>query len=78
MAEFKAAYSDGISWGDAKNKLFEKVNLELGPIREKSLQLQEDQNLINDLLDAGAAKVKPLASDMLGEVRELVGISKIG
>ena len=78
LAEFKAAYSDGISWGDAKNKLFEKVNLELGPIREKSLQLQEDQNLINDLLDAGAAKVKPLASDMLGEVRELVGISKIG
>ena len=78
QAEFKAAYSDGISWGDAKNKLFEKVNLELGPIREKSLQLQEDQNLINDLLDAGAAKVKPLASDMLGEVRELVGISKIG
>ena len=78
LAEFKAAYSDGISWGDAKKKLFEKVNLELGPIREKSLQLQEDQNLINDLLDAGAAKVKPLASDMLGEVRELVGISKIG
>jgi hypothetical protein len=29
------------------------------------------------LLDAGAAKVRPLAADMLGEIRELVGISKI-
>ena len=76
--EFKAAYKDGISWGDAKNKLFEAVNSELSPIRERFNELSKDNNLVNDLLDAGAKKVKPLAQDMLGEVRELVGISKIG
>ncbi|MFL2699482.1 MAG: tryptophan--tRNA ligase [Gammaproteobacteria bacterium] len=76
--EFKAAYKEGISWGDAKSKLFEAVNSELSPIRERFNELSKDNNLVNDLLDAGAKKVKPLAQDMLGEVRELVGISKIG
>ena len=61
-----------------KNKLFTKINEELSPIRETFNKLEQDKNLVNDLLDAGAAKVKPFASDMLGEVRELVGISKLG
>jgi tryptophanyl-tRNA synthetase len=47
------------------------------PIRETFLKLDEDKNLVNDLLDAGAEKVRPLAQEMLGELRELVGISKI-
>mgnify|MGYP000247519476 FL=1 len=78
QSEFKSEYLDGISWGDAKNKLFTKINEELSPIRETFNKLEQDKNLVNDLLDAGAAKVKPFASDMLGEVRELVGISKLG
>ena len=77
QANFASEYDDGISWGDAKNKLFESINKELSPIRETFNKLQQDKNLVNDLLDAGAAKVRPLAADMLGEIRELVGISKI-
>ena len=78
QSEFKSEYLDGISWGDAKNKLFTKINEELSPIRETFNKLEQDKNLVNDLLDAGATKVKPFASDMLGEIRELVGISKLG
>jgi len=77
QANFASEYADGISWGDAKNKLFESINKELSPIRETFNKLQQDKNLVNDLLDAGAAKVRPLAADMLSEIRELVGISKI-
>ena len=77
QSEFKNDYKEGISWGDAKNKLFNLINLELMPIRDKYNKLQEDKNLVNELLDAGAAKVRPLASEMLGELREIVGISKI-
>ena len=77
QANFASEYADGISWGDAKNKLFESINKELSPIRETFNKLQQDKNLVNDLLDAGAAKVRPLSADMLGEIRELVGISKI-
>ena len=77
QSQFKNDYKEGISWGDAKNKLFNLINLELMPIRDKYNKLQEDKNLVNELLDAGAAKVRPLASEMLGELREIVGISKI-
>ncbi len=77
QSQFKDDYKEGISWGDAKNKLFNLINLELMPIRDKYNKLQEDKNLVNELLDAGAAKVRPLASEMLGELREIVGISKI-
>tara|TARA_B100000900_G_scaffold349877_1_gene316201 strand:+ start:199 stop:1191 length:993 start_codon:yes stop_codon:yes gene_type:complete len=77
QSQFKKAYLDGISWGDAKNELFNVINEELLPIRETFIKLDEDKNLVNDLLDAGAEKVRPLAQEMLGELRELVGISKI-
>lgn len=36
-------YKKGISWGDAKNKLFEVVNNEITPIRESYEKLQEDK-----------------------------------
>ena len=75
--DFAREYADGISWGDPKNKLFESINKELSPIRETYNKLSQDKGLVNDLLDAGASKVRPLAADMLGEIRELVGISKI-
>ena len=77
QSDFANEYADGISWGEAKNKLFQSVNAELIPIRETFNTLQQDKSLVNDLLDAGAAKVRPLAAEMLGEIRELVGISKI-
>ena len=75
--DFASEYADGISWGDAKNKLFESINKELSPIRETYNKLSQDKGLVNDLLDTGASKVRPLAAEMLGEIRELVGISKI-
>ena len=75
--DFASEYADGISWGEAKNKLFESINKELSPIRETYNKLSQDKGLVNDLLDAGASKVRPIAAEMLGEIRELVGISKI-
>ena len=47
-------YKKGISWGDAKNKLFEVVNNEITPIRESYEKLQEDKDFINDLLSDGS------------------------
>ncbi len=73
----KEAYKEGISWGDAKNKLFEKVNSHLSPIREKYFELDADINLINELLLSGAKKVRPQAQELLGNVRDSIGIKSI-
>ena len=70
-------YKKGISWGDAKNKLFEVVNNEITPIRELYEKLQEDKDFINDLLSDGSNKVRPIAKELLDSIRSLVGINKI-
>ena len=70
-------YKKGISWGDAKNKLFEVVNNEITPIRESYEKLQEDKDFINDLLSDGSNKVRPIAKELLDSIRSSVGINKI-
>ena len=70
-------YKKGISWGDAKNKLFEVVNNEITPIRESYEKLQEDKDFINDLLSDGSNKVRPIAKELLESIRSSVGIDKI-
>ena len=70
-------YKKGISWGDAKNKLFEVVNNEITPIRESYEKLQEDKDFLNDLLSDGSNKVRPIAKELLESIRSSVGINKI-
>lgn len=74
---FKNEYADGISWGDAKKKLFLLMNTKLGPIRDRYFEFQKNKNLVNDLLDMGAKKVKPIAAEMMAKIKDLVGISSI-
>ena len=75
--ELSDDYTNGISWGDAKNKLFEVVNSEITPIRESYEKLQEDKDFINDLLSDGSNKVRPIAKELLDTIRSSVGINKI-
>ena len=75
--ELNDDYKNGISWGDAKNKLFEVVNNEITPIRESYEKLQEDKDFINDLLSDGSNKVRPIAKELLDSIRSSVGINKI-
>ena len=75
--ELKDDYKNGISWGDAKNKLFEVVNNSITPIRESYETLIEDKDLINDLLTDGSNKVRPIAKELLDSIRSSVGINKI-
>ena len=75
--ELNDDYKNGISWGDAKNKLFTVVNNEITPIRELYEKLQEDKDYINDLLSDGSNKVRPIAKELLDSIRISVGINKI-
>ena len=77
IKEFKNDYKDGIAWGDAKNKLFNVVNNEMTPVRDKYDSLVNDKNLLNDLLSEGSKKVRPIAQEMLSSIRDSIGIKKI-
>ena len=75
IAEFKEEYNNGISWGDAKNKLFDKANDSLLPVRERYFELKEQKDLVKDHLSDGAKKVRPLAQEFIEEIRSKIGIS---
>ena len=47
--ELTNAYKEGIGWGDAKNMLFDVINRDIAPIRNKYETLSSDKTLINDL-----------------------------
>ena len=75
--EFKTAYEEGISWGDAKDKLFNIINAELLPIRSKYEDLINDPDYLNDVLGDGAKKARTLAKEKIEKVKEVIGLTKI-
>ena len=77
ILSLQKAYDEGISWGDAKEKLFHKVNSQLEPIRDKYDQLHQDKNYINDVLYDGAKKARSHAVKKISQIKEVIGISKI-
>ena len=77
LKEFEDDYKEGIGWGDAKNKLFNIINNEMLPLREKYILLENDKNLLNDLLHDGSKKVRPIAQEMLASIRDSIGIKNI-
>ena len=75
--EFKKQYENGISWGEAKEILFDVINAELKPIRSRYEDLIKDKNYINDVLSDGSKKARLLAQEKISEIREVIGIKRI-
>ena len=75
--EMKFLFEDGIGWGDAKQKVFDELNLLLTPIREKFLEQSDNKKYIEEILKSGAEKVRAQTIPTLKEVKRLVGISAL-
>jgi tryptophanyl-tRNA synthetase len=59
---------------DTKKLLAERIIEHFRPMREKRLQLAADAGVVEEILAAGAARVRPLAEQTMRDVREVVGI----
>ena len=77
LLELADDYNNGISWGDAKNKLFSLVNNEISPIRERYEEFSTNDKLLNELLHEGSLKARVMAKEKIAVVRELIGIKPI-
>ena len=73
----RRAFVGGISWGDAKQKVFERVNTELAPLRARYEALIAKPGHIEDALQAGAKKARTLAQPLLARLREAVGLRSL-
>jgi tryptophanyl-tRNA synthetase len=70
----RQAYASGISWADAKQLLFERVDREISPMRESYLALMNNPAKIETILLAGAAKARKIATPFMGQLRHAVGL----
>ena len=74
IADLKAKFNDGIGWGDAKLILFQDLNEELLPIREKFQDLQTRESDIEELLQENAKKVRKFTIPFLEKIKSVVGL----
>ncbi len=74
QAEFRVELEGGLAWGEAKNRLYQLLENELGEARERYNALIAKPADLEDILLAGAAKARKIATPFLGELREAVGL----
>ncbi len=70
----RQAYADGIAWADAKQVLFERIDHEIAPMRETYESLMRHPERLEDMLLAGAAKARAIATPFTAKLRHAVGL----
>ncbi|MBT7565881.1 MAG: tryptophan--tRNA ligase [Porticoccaceae bacterium] len=70
----RAAFADGIAWGEAKKQLFELINGQLKEPREKYLELIENPSRVESVLQQGAEKARQHSQNLMSVLRNSVGI----
>ena len=74
-AAFAQAFADGIGWGDAKQKLFERIDAEIAPLRDKyEALIAKPADIEAVLRDGGARLREKYAKPLLAELRDAVGL----
>ncbi|MGY1531014.1 tryptophan--tRNA ligase [Luteimonas sp. A649] len=78
-AAMRKAYAEGIAWGEAKERLFERIDAELAPLRERYEALVADPADIERVLRAGGQRLREQqAAPFLSRLREAVGLRDLG
>ncbi len=77
VAAFRQELLDGLAWGEAKQRLFQLLDNELGEARERYQALIAKPDDIEDILLAGAAKARRIATPFIAELREAVGLRSL-
>ena len=74
-AAFARAFADGIGWGEAKQQLFERIDAELSPLRERYNALMAEPERIEALLRRRGQELRErFAIPLLKELRYAVGL----
>jgi tryptophanyl-tRNA synthetase len=75
--QMRQAYAQGISWSDAKQLLFERIDREIAPMRERHDALIRNPAELEKVLSAGAAKARAIATPFMAELRSAVGLRNL-
>lgn len=73
--KFKLELNKGIAWKEAKKMLFELLNFEIEPMRERYKSFISKPKLIEEILQYGSVKAKKIASENLKHIKDIIGLS---
>jgi tryptophanyl-tRNA synthetase len=76
-AAFRQAFADGIAWGEAKERLFQRIDREIAPMRARYEELVANPARIEAALTEGARKARSLVSPLMQSVRHAVGLRNL-
>lgn len=77
VRHFRDAYADcSIRYGDMKKQLAEDILKITLPIRERILEIRDNEKYISEVVENGAEKARKYASATLKDVKEIMGIRK--
>ncbi|MCI5049671.1 MAG: tryptophan--tRNA ligase [Rickettsiales bacterium] len=65
------------SFSDFKSELADAAVAHLSPITQKMRELSEDQSAIQAVLEKGAEKARAIATPVMEEVREIIGLPSV-
>ena len=75
--DIEKSFKDGAGWGDLKKMLFNIINEEIKPLREKFDELVSKPKLVEEILIEGENKARKKAEIKIIEIREKVGIKAL-
>ena len=70
-------YAEGIAWGDAKQLLFERIDRDVAPMRERYDDLMAHPEKIEQTLLAGAERARQIAAPFVRSLRSAVGLRSL-
>jgi tryptophanyl-tRNA synthetase len=71
---FRQALLEGMAWGDAKQVLYERIETDVAPMRERYEALMSDPAGIETILQHGAVKARAIATPKLAALRHALGL----
>jgi tryptophanyl-tRNA synthetase len=77
-AEVEKLYAEGIAWGQMKQMLFEYINDHIKPARDDYERLISDPSVVEAELRKGAEKARAICTPYMEQIRDAVGIRRLG
>ena len=72
--EFRKKLQEGLGWGEAKEIVFEKINSEIGPMRERYEAYMKEPAKVEAILREGVERIRPMARALVDQCRNAVGL----
>jgi len=69
--------SQGLGWGEAKQRLLTVIEQEVAPMRESYDRLMAKPDDVEDILQMGATRAREIATPFMAKLRQAVGIGVV-